>query len=120
MNEKQKAEILIVDDEDQIRRLLRDALEEAGYLVRETESGRIALGEIALNAPDLIILDLGLQDTPGIEVLRALRPICSAPVLILSVLGNEKGKIAALDAGADDYLTKPFSGGSFSPGCARF
>jgi len=111
MNGARKTEILIVDDEDQIRRLLRDALEEAGYAVRETESGRIALGEVALRPPDLVILDLGLPDTPGTEVLRALRPICSAPVLILSVLGNERGKIAALDAGADDYLMKPFSGG---------
>ena len=79
--------------------------------MREAESGRIALGEIALHAPDLVILDIGLPDTPGTDVLRAMRPICTAPVLILSVFGNEKGKIAALDAGADDYLTKPFSGG---------
>ena len=111
MKRERKFSVLIVDDEEQIRRLLRYALEEAGYLVREAESGRIALGEIALQSPDIIILDLGLPDTPGTEVLRALRPICTAPVLILSVLGNEKGKIAALDAGADDYLTKPFSGG---------
>ena len=111
MKRERKYSVLIVDDEEQIRRLLRYALEEAGYLVREAESGRIALGEIALQSPDVIILDLGLPDTPGTEVLRALRPICSAPVLILSVLGNEKGKIAALDAGADDYLTKPFGGG---------
>jgi two-component system KDP operon response regulator KdpE len=111
MRRDQKPNILIVDDEEQIRRMLRYALEEAGYNVREAESGRIALGEIALFAPDLVILDLGLPDTPGTEVLRALRPICAAPVLILSVIGNEKGKIAALDAGADDYLTKPFSGG---------
>jgi two-component system, OmpR family, KDP operon response regulator KdpE len=111
MKKERKFSVLIVDDEEQIRRLLSIALEEAGYLVREAESGRIALGEIALQSPDVIILDLGLPDTPGTEVLRALRPICSAPVLILSVLGNEKGKIAALDAGADDYLTKPFGGG---------
>jgi two-component system, OmpR family, KDP operon response regulator KdpE len=111
MNKERKNDILVVDDEEQIRRLLRIALEEAGYTMREAESGRVALGEIALRAPDLIILDLGLPDTPGTEVLRALRPICSAPVLILSVLGNEKGKIQALDAGADEYLTKPFNGG---------
>lgn len=111
MKTERKPNILIVDDEEQIRRLLRGALEEAEYTVREAESGRIALGEIALHAPDLVILDLGLPDTYGTEVLRAMRPICTAPVLILSVLGNEKGKIAALDAGADDYLTKPFSGG---------
>lgn len=106
-----KAHILVVDDEEQIRRLLRNALETAGYQVREAESGRIALGEIALRAPDMVILDLGLPDIHGTEVLRALRAMCSAPVLILSVSGNESGKIEALDAGADDYLTKPFSGG---------
>jgi len=111
MSDERHYSILLVDDEEQIRRLLRYALEEDGYRVREAESGRIALGEIALHTPDLIILDLGLPDAHGTEVLRALRPICSAPVLILSVLGNEKGKIAALDSGADDYITKPFAGG---------
>jgi two-component system KDP operon response regulator KdpE len=108
---KRKSVILIVDDEAQIRRLLRSSLEEAGYTVREAENGRIALGEIALQAPDLVILDLGLPDTSGTNVLRAMRPLCSAPVLILSVLGHEQKKIEALDAGADDYLTKPFNGG---------
>jgi two-component system, OmpR family, KDP operon response regulator KdpE len=108
---KRKPDILVVDDEAQIRRLLRSSLEEAGYTVREAENGRIALGEIALQAPDLVILDLGLPDTSGTNVLRALRPLCSAPVLILSVLGHEQKKIEALDAGADDYLTKPFNGG---------
>ena len=111
MSTERKAEILLVDDEAQIRRLLRFTLEEAGYAVREAESGRIALGEIALHPPDLIILDLGLPDTPGTEVLRALRQLCSIPVMILSVLGHEQSKITALDAGADDYITKPFSGG---------
>jgi two-component system KDP operon response regulator KdpE len=108
---ERKSEILLVDDEAQIRRLLRLTLEESGYAVREAESGRIALGEIALHAPDLVILDLGLPDASGTDVLRALRHLCSVPVLILSVLGHEQSKIAALDAGADDYLTKPFSGG---------
>ncbi len=111
MKKEPKSNILVVDDEEQIRRLLRYALEEAGYEVREAESGRVALGEVALQAPDLVVLDLGLPDTHGTEVLRALRVICPVPVLILSVQDNETGKIAALDAGADDYLTKPFSGG---------
>jgi two-component system KDP operon response regulator KdpE len=106
-----KCNILVVDDEEQIRRMLRYTLEEQGYTVRDAESGRLALGEIALHAPDLVILDLGLPDTSGTEVLKALRVICTCPVLILSVLGNEAGKIASLDAGADDYLTKPFNGG---------
>ncbi len=111
MNPERKPEILLVDDEAQIRRLLRYTLEEAGYAVREAETARIALGEIALQAPDLLILDLGLPDSSGAEVLRAMRPLSSAPVLILSVLGREQSKIAALDAGADDYLTKPFDSG---------
>ena len=111
MNAERRFNILLVDDEAQIRRLLRYTLEEAGYTVREADSGRIALGEIALEAPDLVILDLGLPDAPGTEVLRALRQLCSVPVLILSILGHEQSKVAALDAGADDYLTKPFSGG---------
>jgi two-component system KDP operon response regulator KdpE len=111
MKPEPKPDILVVDDEAQIRRLLRYTLEEAGYAVREAENGRIALGEIALQAPKLVILDLGLPDTAGVDVLRALRPLCLAPVLILTVLAHETGKIEALDAGADDYLTKPFGGG---------
>jgi two-component system KDP operon response regulator KdpE len=111
MTTERKCNILLVDDEGQIRRLLRFTLEEAGYIVREAESGRIALGEIALHVPDLVILDLDLPDTPGTEVLRALRHLTPVPVLILSVLGHEQSKIEALDAGADDYLTKPFAGG---------
>lgn len=111
MNAEHKADILLVDDEEQIRRLLRYTLEEAGYNVREAETGRIALGEIALRAPDFVILDLGLPDTSGVDVLQAMRPHCSVPVLVLTVLGHEKNKIAALDAGADDYLVKPFSSG---------
>ena len=109
--DEHRSSILVVDDEAQIRRMLRYSLEEAGFEVREAESGRIALGEIALKVPDLVILDLGLPDTPGTEVLRALRQLSSVPVLILSVLGHEQSKIASLDAGADDYMTKPFSGG---------
>ncbi|HEY5228418.1 MAG TPA: response regulator transcription factor [Opitutaceae bacterium] len=110
MSADRKPDILLVDDEAQIRKLLRISLEEAGYHVREAESGRVALGEIALHAPDLVILDIGLPDISGTEVLRALRHLCAVPVLILSVLGHEKSKVEALDCGADDYLTKPFGG----------
>jgi two-component system KDP operon response regulator KdpE len=110
MNFDRLPDILLVDDEIQIRRLLRFTLEEAGYSVREADSGRIALGEIALHTPDLIILDLGLPDASGSDVLRAMRQLCSVPVLVLTVLGHEQSKISALDAGADDYMTKPFSG----------
>jgi two-component system, OmpR family, KDP operon response regulator KdpE len=111
MNDERKADVLLVDDEEQIRRLLRCTLEDDGYSVREAATGRIALGEIALQEPGFMILDLGLPDTSGIEVLRTMRLHCAAPVLILTVLGHEKNKIAALDAGADDYLVKPFRSG---------
>ncbi len=111
MSDEPKANVLLVDDDEQIRRLLRSALEDDGYGVREAENGRLALGEIALQAPDLVILDLGLPDTSGIDVLRAMRTHCPAPVLVLTVLGHEKNKIAALDSGADDYLVKPFGTG---------
>lgn len=106
-----KLNILIVDDEVQIRRLLRLTLEAAGYLVREAENGSLGLNEAAVQRPDAVILDLSLPDLSGIEVLRRLREWSQIPVLILSVRNGEAEKIAALDAGADDYLTKPFGGG---------
>ena len=106
-----KADILIIDDEVQIRRLLRLTLESAGYRVRDSENGSLGLNEAAVARPDAIILDLSLPDQGGLEVLRRLREWSQLPVLILSVRGGESDKIAALDAGADDYLTKPFRGG---------
>lgn len=102
--------ILIVDDETQIRRLLRLTLEPAGYAVREAETGQQGLQEIAYRAPEGVVLDLGLPDLDGGTVLRRLREWSSVPVLVLTVRDSEDDKIAALDAGADDYLTKPFSG----------
>jgi two-component system, OmpR family, KDP operon response regulator KdpE len=104
-------EILIIDDELQIRRLLRVTLEGAGYRVREAATGVLGLNEAAVQRPDAVILDLGLPDADGLDVLRRLREWSGLPVLILSVRGEEAQKIAALDAGADDYLTKPFGGG---------
>lgn len=104
-------DVLVVDDEVQIRRLLRITLESAGHTVREAETGRLALSEIARRSPDAVVLDMGLPDIPGLEVLRHLREWSRVPVLVLTVLEAEADKIAALDAGADDYLTKPFSGG---------
>ena len=104
-------EILIIDDEVQIRRLLRLTLEAAGYRVREAATGSLGLNEAAVSRPDAVILDLSLPDQSGLEVLRRLREWSQLPVLILSVRGGESDKIAALDAGADDYLTKPFGGG---------
>ena len=104
-------EVLVIDDEAQIRRLLRVTLESAGFRVREVEGGELGLVEAATKRPDAIILDLGLPDLPGIEVLKRLREWSRLPILILSVRGQEADKIEALDAGADDYLSKPFGGG---------
>ncbi len=103
--------VLVIDDEIQIRRLLRFTLEDAGYAVSDVDSGKSGLTEAAHHPPDAIILDLGLPDVPGIDVLKRLREWSSVPILILSVCGQEGSKIAGLDAGADDYLTKPFAGG---------
>jgi two-component system KDP operon response regulator KdpE len=103
-----KLAVLVVDDEVQIRRLLRLTLESAGYEVREADSGQLGLGEVAFRRPDAVILDLGLPDLPGLDVLARLREWSQVPVLILSVRGQESDKVAALVAGADDYLTKPF------------
>ena len=104
-------DILVIDDEVQIRRLLRLTLESADYRVREAETGALGLNEAAVQRPDAIVLDLSLPDLGGLDVLRRLREWSHIPVLILSVRGGEADKIAALDAGADDYLTKPFGGG---------
>jgi two-component system KDP operon response regulator KdpE len=106
-----KNDILVIDDEVQIRRLLRITLESAGQAVREAENGRLGLDEVARRAPDAVVLDLGLPDLHGLEVLRRLREWSRVPVLVLTVLAAETDKVAALDAGADDYLTKPFGAG---------
>jgi two-component system, OmpR family, KDP operon response regulator KdpE len=100
---------LIVDDEVQIRRLLRVALENENYQVHEAETGQGGLVEIANCKPAIVLLDLGLPDMEGLEVLKRLREWSEAPVLVLSVRDDEAGKVAALDAGAEDYVTKPFS-----------
>ena len=99
---------VIIDDEKQIRRLLRLALEGAGHHVYEAETGQAGLEEIALRKPDIVLLDLGLPDMEGVKVLRRLREWSDVPVLILSVRDDAEEKVAALDAGADDYVTKPF------------
>jgi two-component system KDP operon response regulator KdpE len=100
---------LIIDDENQIRRLLRVALEAQNYQVREAETGQQGLVEIANHKPAVILLDLGLPDMDGLAVLKRLRKWSETPVLVLSVRDDEAGKVAALDAGAEDYVTKPFS-----------
>lgn len=103
--------VLVVDDEAAIRRYLRASLSAHGYTVFEVESGRAALEAITAERPDMVILDLGLPDVDGVEVTRLLREWTRIPIIILSVRGQEADKIAALDAGADDYLTKPFGTG---------
>ncbi len=99
---------LVIDDEAQMRRLLRISLEEEGYRVFEAETGEQGLLEAVSRKPDVLVLDLGLPDLDGIEVLKRLREWSAVPVVILSVRDNETEKVAALDAGADDYVTKPF------------
>lgn len=103
--------VLVVDDENAIRRYLRTALSAQGFIVYEAASGGEALNAVLNNRPDIIILDLGLPDFDGIEVTRRLREWSQTPIIILSVREAENDKIAALDAGADDYLTKPFGTG---------
>ena len=109
MDPKSALRVLVVDDETAIRRFLRTSLKAYGYTVYEAASGEQALAEIVAIRPDLVILDIGLPGLDGIQVTRELREWTQVPILILSVLDQEKEKIAALDAGADDYLTKPFS-----------
>ena len=103
--------VLIVDDEDSIRRFLRVTLTSQAYTVLEAASGQDALLQATAHKPDLVILDLGLPDIDGIEVTRLLRQWTQIPIIVLSVRGSESDKIAALDAGADDYLIKPFGVG---------
>lgn len=103
-----KVRVLVVDDEPAIRRFLRASLVAHSYEIFEAGTGQEALSGAIAHHPDLIILDLGLPDIEGIEVTRRLREWSQIPIIILSVRERESEKIAALDAGADDYLTKPF------------
>ena len=100
--------ILIVDDEPPIRRLLRTSLTAQGYRVVEAETAAAALAEIRDHEPDVVILDLGLPDSDGLTVIETVRRTAAVPIIVLSSRGDESGKVAALDLGADDYLTKPF------------
>ena len=100
---------LIIDDESPIRRLLRLTLEPHGYVVCEAETGQLGLQEAAAKRPNVILLDLGLPDLDGLTVLKRLREWSQTPVIVLTVRDSEANKVAALDNGADDYLTKPFS-----------
>lgn len=103
--------VIVIEDEKQIRSFVCEALEQAGCQVFEAETGAQGLVEAGTRKPDIVILDLGLPDRDGVEVVRDLRSWSSVPVLILSARADETDKIEALDAGADDYLTKPFGVG---------
>ena len=100
--------VLVVDDEPQILRALQTSLRGAGYEVATAATAEQALSTAATRLPDAVILDLVLPDGSGIDVCRELRSWSSAPILVLSVVGDETEKVAALDAGADDYVQKPF------------
>jgi two-component system KDP operon response regulator KdpE len=102
------ATIVLIEDEKQIRRFVRVSLEAEGMTVHEAETGKQGLVEAATRKPDLVIVDLGLPDTDGLDVIRELRSWTDLPVIVLSARMQEQEKVAALDAGADDYLTKPF------------
>jgi two-component system KDP operon response regulator KdpE len=100
--------ILVIEDEVSIRRFLKMTLTDHGYGFREAENARDGLRKVAAERPDLVILDLGLPDGDGLDVTRQIREWSTVPIIILSARGHEKDKVQALDAGADDYLTKPF------------
>jgi two-component system KDP operon response regulator KdpE len=103
-----KTMVLLVEDEAQMRTFVRLALTAHGYRVLEVETGREALQQAAAHTPDLILLDLGLPDMDGLDVTRGLREWSATPIIVISARGQEREKVEALDAGADDYLTKPF------------
>jgi two-component system, OmpR family, KDP operon response regulator KdpE len=100
--------ILVIEDEPPIRRFLRVTLPAYGYRLLEAETAHDGLAQAAMHQPDMVLLDLGLPDLDGLEVTRRLREWTAMPIIVLSARGQEADKVAALDAGADDYLTKPF------------
>jgi two-component system KDP operon response regulator KdpE len=103
--------VVLIEDEPQIRRFLRATLTSHGYRLFEVATGTDALVEVAQRQPDVVILDLGLPDMDGLEVIRRLREWSAVPIIVLSARGQERDKVGALDAGADDYVSKPFSAG---------
>jgi len=106
-----KVVVILVEDEKQIRRFVRSALEAEGCQVHEAETAQRGLIEASTRKPDLVVLDLGLPDRDGVDFIRDMRAWSSMPILVLSARSQEADKIAALDAGADDYLVKPFGTG---------
>jgi len=111
MPESESASVLLIEDEAQIRKFLKAALQAQGYRLVESVSGEDGLVQAATRQPDLVIVDLGLPDMDGVDVIRKLREWGSMPIIVLSARGQERDKIAALDAGADDYVGKPFGVG---------
>jgi two-component system KDP operon response regulator KdpE len=105
------ARILVVDDEPQIRRFLRTSLDAHGYEVVEAQDGKEALKRLTTEKPDVVVLDLGLPDMSGFDVLKRVREWSDVPIIVLTARNRETDKIEALDQGADDYLTKPFGMG---------
>jgi two-component system KDP operon response regulator KdpE len=103
--------VLLIEDEPQMRRFLRAALENEAYRLVEAPTAREGLAQVAGQNPDIILLDLGLPDGDGIDLTRRIREWAGTPIVVISARGQEGDKVAALDAGADDYLTKPFSVG---------
>jgi two-component system KDP operon response regulator KdpE len=103
--------VVLIEDEPQIRRFLRATLTGQGYRLFEAGTGADGLVEVASRQPDVVIVDLGLPDLDGLEVIRRLREWSKVPVIVLSARGQERDKVSALDAGADDYVSKPFSAG---------
>ena len=103
------AKILVIDDDPSLNRALRLGLQAGGHDVSTATTGEHGLSQTALTAPDVVVLDLGLPDMDGIEVCRTIRGWSDVPIIILSAIGAENRKVAALDAGANDYVTKPFS-----------
>jgi two-component system KDP operon response regulator KdpE len=103
--------LVLIEDEPQIRRFLRATLGSHGYRLHEAETGEDGLIEAASRQPDVVILDLGLPDVDGLQVIRRLREWSKVPIIVLSARGQEGDKVAALDAGADDYVSKPFAVG---------
>jgi two-component system, OmpR family, KDP operon response regulator KdpE len=103
------ASVLLIEDEAAIRKFLRAALEGQGYAIVETATGQDGITQAATCVPDLVLLDLGLPDTDGFEILRRIREWSALPVIVLTARGQDGDKVRALDAGADDYVTKPFS-----------
>lgn len=107
-SEVNTATALVIEDEKEIRRFLRNTLREADFRVHEAETLRAGLAEIGARIPDIIVLDLGLPDGDGVDLIREVRTWSSVPIIVLSARVDEGNKVRALDAGADDYVTKPF------------